>query len=125
MAITPITPPTAGSPLTVTGNYTPPTAADVSTYTTPWTLVLEVYTQTLDATAVILFQDSLDGFVSDILAGPSATVSGGITTKAVVRYSWKQQDWPDLRIGITGAELRAVVQRFAGGGSLQFRSWIE
>jgi hypothetical protein len=122
--INPITPPTAGATVTATGTYTPGTAANVSQFTDSWTLILEVYDTTPDVSALISFEDSLDGFVDDVLAGPFAYVSGGISTKAVVRYSWKMQDWNDLRIGITGAELRAVVQRFSGT-SLTFRSWIE
>ncbi len=122
--INPITPPTLGATVTATGTYTPPTAANVSTFEQTWTLVLEIYDATTDVSALISFEDSLDGFVDDILAGPFAHISSGVSTKATLRFSWKAQDWPDLRIGESGAELRAVVQRFSGT-SLNFRSWIE
>jgi len=114
--ITPVT--------TVTGNATQ-TGTDVSAWATQWTLCLEVLSMSPDISAQIVFQDSTDGFATDILAGPTATISGGITTKGVFRLSWKFQDWPDLRIGVTAAKLRTVVQRFAGSGSLTIRSWIE
>jgi len=115
--ITPVT--------TVTGNGAQ-TGTDVSTFGTQWTLCLEVLaTDTSIVSVQILFQDSTDDFSTDVLAGPTAVITGGITTKGVVRFSWKQADWPDLRIGVTAAKLRTVVQRFAGSGSLTFRSWIE
>ncbi len=119
MIITYITPVT-----TVTGNATQ-TGTNVSTFATPWTLCIECLSMSVGASAQILIQDSADGFVSDILAGPSYIFNGGASKSATIRVSWKQQDWPDLRIGITGCELRTVVQRFTGTGSLQFRCWIE
>jgi hypothetical protein len=114
--ITPVT--------TVTGNATQ-TGTNVSTFETPWTLCIEVLSMSVGASAQILVQDSADGFVSDILAGPSYVISGAASESATIRVSWKAQDRPDLRIGISGCELRTVVQRFTGSGSLQFRCWIE
>jgi hypothetical protein len=114
--ITPVT--------TVTGNATQ-NGTDVSTFETPWTLCLECLSMSPDVSAQVLVQDSGDGFVEDILASMSYIFNGGATKSATIRVSWKQQDWPDLRVGISGCELRTVVQRFAGTGALEFRCWIE
>jgi len=114
--ITPVT--------TVTGNAAQ-TGTDVSTFDTPWTLCLECLSMTPDVSAQILVQDSADNFSDDVLAGPSYMFNGGASDSATIRVSFKQQDFPDLRVGISGCELRTTVQRFAGSGSLVFRAWIE
>ncbi len=119
MTILPITPTT-----TVTGNGSQ-TGVDVSTFETPWTLVLEALAMSTNVSAQILFQDSADNFVADIVAGPSFVFDGGVAKSATVRVSWKMADFPDLRVGDASAKLRTVVQRFTGSGSLQFRAWIE
>lgn len=96
-----------------------------------WTLVLEIMGQNDGDTSRFVFEDSADNFSADILAGPAASVTGkvGGGTPAfpdVKRYSWKQQDFPDLRFGVTSAKLRLSLTNISGSSkSVTYQAYVE
>lgn len=97
-----------------------------------WTLVLEVMGMNAGDTARFQFTDSADNFSSDIVAGPTFSVTGQIGEAVtplypnVRRFSIKQQDFPDLRIGITSAKVRLSITTFSGSSkSVTYQAWLE
>jgi len=109
----------------------------ISSITGNWTLVLEVMNQTPSTTTRFTFEDSVDGFSSDIMAGPSTSVTGQIGDGSgsatgycpdVKRYTWCQRDYPDLRFGVSSAHIRLAVTDIngnSGSPSVVYQSWIE
>ena len=111
---------------------------NVSTVTeNAWTLVIEIINMTPSTTARFTFEDSADGFVSDILPGPPVSVEGQIGDGSgnaagfspnTLRYSFTEYDFPDLRIGVSACALRLNLTRLSGNNgrpSIVYQSWIE
>ena len=125
---------------TKTAQTAPYNGSAVSVITVPenyWTLVLEIMNQTPNTTTRFTFEDSVDGFTSDIMAGPSFSVTGQIGDGSgsadgfhpdVKRYTITQNDYNDLRIGVVSSDLRLCVTDINGNNgspSVVFQSWIE
>jgi len=118
------------------------TGVDISGITGDWTLVLEVMGLNSGDTLRMQFTDSADNFSSDIVAGPTASVTGQIGSDGtspftpgnpptgfepnVKRYTWNKRDFPDLRMGTTSAKLRFDITTFSGSSkSVVTHSWVE
>lgn len=110
-------------------------SVDVHSITTPWTLVLEIQAQTSGATTRFQFSDSTNAF-STVLAGPTFSFTGQIGNPSaaiqslkypnVKRVSIKQQDFPDLVIGVTSGVLRLSLTDITGSSaSVTYQAWLE
>lgn len=108
------------------------TGVDVSGLTGDWTLVLEVMGLNSGDTIRFQFTDSADSFSSDVLAGPTFSVTGQIgqagTPKYpdVKRFTVNKRDFPDLRIGTASVNLRLSITSFSGSSkSVTYQAWVE
>ena len=100
------------------------TGVDVSGITADWTLKIQITSMTAN-NARFQFTDSVDGFVSDIVAGPSLDANGTYTPATDRVKSWKKQDFKSLRIGVASAKLRLDITRIDAGASVTYNAWIE
>jgi hypothetical protein len=77
--------------------------------------------------ANIVFQDTVDDFTA-VQTGPSLHLKGTIGGDAETwfRKSWPVRDFPNLRFGVTSAELRCKIEALGGTTpSITYRTWIE
>jgi hypothetical protein len=108
---------------------------DVHAIATPWTIVLEVQAQTAGAVTRFQITDSVNAFSSS-LAGPTWSFTGQIGNpsaaiqnlkySSVKRVSIKQQDFPDLNIGVASGVIRCDLTDITGASaSVTYQSWLE
>jgi len=100
-------------------------AVDVSALpATGWTIKLQVSSFDAAQTARISIEDSADNFSSDILAGPTEAIQGGLSASADLVLHWAWYDFPDLRVGSSGDKLRVHLTSITGG-TITYKAWIE
>lgn len=104
------------------------TPIDISGITGNWTLKLQVaaLSDSGSATPVcrFAFEDSVNSFTAS-LAGPTVSFQGALTNVADRVTSFKQQDFPDLRTGVSGALLRLHLTNLENTGSVTYHAWLE
>jgi len=107
---------------------------DISGITGDWTLALEVMGLDDGDGARFQFTDTADNFSSDIVAGPTFSVSGKIgsagtstaTYPNVRKMTIKKADFPDLRMGTASAKVRLSLTRITGSSPhVTYQAWIE
>jgi hypothetical protein len=110
-------------------------ATNISAVTGDWTLRLRVDALAAACNCVVAFQDSVDGFVSDIrtiataaFTGAnyqfSATVSPQFTGTDSSR-EWRRYDLMAARFGVASAAIRVYVQEYDAGAGLVLTAWYE
>jgi hypothetical protein len=103
----------------------------ISGFTGDWTLKINVYSYTPPSGATTAspfrfeFDDTVTTFASAYLAGPTVSFAGAFTSSADQVKAFRKQDFPDLRMGISGAQLRLVLSDIPSGASVSYRAWIE
>jgi hypothetical protein len=108
---------------------------NVAAITTPWTIVLEVQAQTSGTVTRFQITDSTNGFTNS-LAGPTWSINGQVGNPnaaiqnlkypSVKRMSIKQQDFPDLVVGVTSGVLRCDLTDITGSSpSVTYQCWME
>jgi len=124
-------------PLTAQNAIYTGSSVSVISVSSEWVLFLEVFNQTPNTVSRLTFEDSSDGFSSDILPGPSVSLAGqlgdgsGLITgycPNVRKFSFTMADWEDLRIGISSCDLRLCVTDLSGNDgspSIVYQAWIE
>ena len=94
-----------------------------------WTLKLQVEALS-DAVAATIpsvrlgFVDTVNDF-TDSIAGPTISFSGTLTKSADKVKSFKKADFPDLRMGVSSAQLKLKLLNIESGGSCTYRAWME
>jgi hypothetical protein len=120
---------------TLGGSPTISLAWPISSVTLDWTLRLRIDALAAGANVVVAFQDSADGFVSDIrtiataaFTGAnyqfSATVSPQFTGTDTSR-EWRKYDLMAARFGVASAAIRVYVQEFDVSAGLVLTAWYE
>ena len=99
-----------------------------------WGLRLRVDALAAGTNCVIAFQDSVDGFVSDIRTIATAgftganyqfsTVSPNFTSTDTSR-AWRKYDLAAARFGVANAAIRVYVQEYDSGANLVLTAWYE
>ena len=100
----------------------------IATITGAWTLKLNVSNlQTSDGSVPVVrfeFDDTVTSFTAS-LCGPTASFKGALGPSFDKVHSWKQQDFPDLRLGVNSAQLRLQLSDISANTSVSYRSWLE
>ena len=104
------------------------TGLSVASITGAWTIKLDLQSLTASdgstPTARFEFDDTVNSFTASV-AGPTASFKGtyGVSFDRV--HSWKQQDFPDLRLGTANAQLRLQLTQISANATAQYRAWLE
>lgn len=100
----------------------------ISGLTGAWTLKLNVSNlQSTDGSVPVVrfeFDDSVNSFTGS-LAGPTASFKGALGPSYDKVRSWKQQDFPDLRMGVSNALLRLQLSDISANASCTWHAWVE
>lgn len=100
----------------------------ISAITGAWTLKLQVASLTTSDGSIPVvrfeFDDTVNSFTAS-LAGPTASFKGSLGLSFDKVHSWKQQDFPDLRLGTASAQLRLQLSDISANTSCTWRSWLE
>jgi hypothetical protein len=102
---------------------------DISGISGDWTIKVQVEALSDSVTSNIPmvrlgFEDTVTDYTAS-LAGPTIAFKGTLTKSADKVKSFKKQDFPDLRFGTAGAQLRLKVLNLESTGSVTYRAWIE
>jgi len=104
----------------------------ISSFTGDWTLKLNVssYVPPTGATTAspfrLEFDDTVTTFASASMAGPTFSTAGAFGPSYDKVKSWRKQDFPDLRMGVSNAQLRlALTDIPSGNGGITYRAWLE
>lgn len=99
----------------------------IATITGDWTLKLQIASLTDTATTPSVrfqFTDTVNSFTAS-LAGPTFAVQGALANSADVTYSWKKKDFPDLRFGVSGAQVRLDLTNIDSTATVTYHGWME
>jgi hypothetical protein len=100
----------------------------VASITGAWTLKIQMaaLTNSASATPVVRFQftDSTNSGTA-ALAGPTFSFAGAVGPSADIVKGLKQQDFPDLRLGISGGSLRFDLTDITSNSSVTYSAWVE
>ena len=69
------------------------------------------------------FEDSVDG--TTYLAGPTVSFKGTLANSFDKVKSFKKEDFPDLRIGVSNGLLRLHLTDLEATGSCTYQAWME
>lgn len=103
-------------------------AWDISGVANDWTLKLRIESLTAAKKCVIAIQDSVDGFVADIVTRMVVAVQGQVLltpTYASKDYTNRKYDTPGTRFGVSNARLRVNVIQIDAATTLQLSAWYE
>ncbi|GAC1674154.1 MAG: hypothetical protein NVS9B2_23350 [Steroidobacteraceae bacterium] len=113
-------------------------ALDISTVTNDWTLKFQVEYLTSAKKIVVSLQDSVDGFVADIVTRWSETITGLVNqgpnattpqttsyTSTSKTYSRRKYDLNGMRFGTANARLRLYVQSIDAASTAVLSAWYE
>jgi hypothetical protein len=107
------------------------TGISISGFTGDWTLKLQVYSYTPPTGATVAspfrfeFDDTVNSFTG-YLAGPTVSFAGQFASSYDNTKAFRKQDFPDLRMGTSSAQLRLVLSNIpASNGGISYRAWIE
>jgi hypothetical protein len=103
-------------------------AWDISGVANDWTMKLRIETLGAGKKAVIALQDSVDGFVADIVTRMLVAVQGQVVntpTFASKDYENRKYDTPGTRFGVTNARLRVNIIQADSTPGLQLSAWYE
>ena len=99
----------------------------ISGITGDWTLKLQIASLTDTATTPSIrlqFTDTVNAFTST-LAGPTFSLQGALSNSADVVFSWKKKDFPDLRFGVSSAQLRMDLTNIDSTATIAYHGWVE
>jgi hypothetical protein len=100
----------------------------ISGITGAWTLKLNMQSlSSSDGSTPIVrfeFDDSVNSFTASI-AGPTCSFQGANSSMSDQVKSWKQQDFPDLRFGVSDAQIRLQVSDLSPNATVVYRAWLE
>jgi hypothetical protein len=100
---------------------------DISGITGDWTLKINVQSLADASTTPVVrlsFEDTVNDYTAS-LAGPTVSFKGALSNNADKVKSFKKQDFPDLRLGTSSAQLRLKLSNIESGGSCNYRAWLE
>lgn len=101
---------------------------DISGITGDWTLKINVQSMTDSGASTpqvrFAFEDTVTDYTAS-LAGPTVSFKGSLSNNADKVKSFKKQDFPDLRLGTSAAQLRLKLAAIESGGSCTYRAWLE
>lgn len=101
---------------------------DISGITGDWTLKINVSSMSDSSTNTpqvrLVFEDSVNQYTA-YLGGPAVSFKGALFPASDKVHSFKKQDFPDLRLGVTSALLRLTLSNIEATGSVTYRAWIE
>ncbi len=126
--ITPSNYPTTVSVSHTTATADPSVSVSGVTPLNEWTLYLRVLTFTAGTNGVnrarIDWEDSVDNFMSDILAGPTRCIVpvNGVPEGRVYTTRWR--DFDDFRIGTASAKIRTNLTRITAG-TIVYNAWLQ
>ena len=103
-------------------------ALDISGVLNDWTLKLRVESLTVAKKIQIALQDSVDGFVNDIVTRATVNVQGQIMsspTFAAKDFEWRKYDVPSTRFGVANARLRLSVLAVDAAATAVVSAWYE
>ena len=103
-------------------------ASDISGVLADWTLKLRVESLTAGKKIQIALQDSVDGFVNDIVTRATVNVQGQIMsspTFAAKDFEWRKYDVPSTRFGTASARLRLSVLAVDAAATAVVSAWYE
>ena len=69
------------------------------------------------------FDDSISGTAA--LCGPTVSFANQLGSSYDKVHSFKQQDFPDLRLGIANSQIRLQLTDITSGASVSYRAWLE
>jgi len=92
-------------------------ATDVSGISAPWAIRLRVEALTAGTQAVILIQDSADGFANDVKTLAVVPVPAGSNSLgSAIEKTFPSYSLPECRVGVVNARLRLVISALQGTG---------
>jgi hypothetical protein len=111
------------------GGATLSEAWDISSLTTQdWTLKIRIESLTAAKKCVVAVQDSVDGFVADIVTRMLVAVQGAVLSTPTFSskdYTNRKYDTPGTRFGVANARLRLIVLQIDAAATLVLSSWYE
>lgn len=108
------------------GSATLTQALAISGVTTDWTVRLRVESLTAAKKCVILLQDSLDGFVADIVTRAAYNVQGEVKVGAMLDcIEARKYNVPGMRFGTALATMRLYVAQIDAAATLVCSCWFE
>lgn len=101
---------------------------DISGITGDWTLKMNVQSLTTSdgSTPLVRFEfdDSVNDFTAS-LAGPTCAFKGALGLSFDKVKSWKKQDFPDLRLGTSGASMKLKLANISANTTCEYQAWLE
>lgn len=113
------------SRVTKTASFTG-SGLDISGISQDWTLKLQVESMAYASGTPqcrFAFEDTVNDYTAS-LAGPTVSFKGALSASADKVKSFKKQDFPDLRLGTSSAQLRLKLASFTGD-NITYRAWVE
>jgi hypothetical protein len=99
----------------------------ISAITGDWTLALNIQAIVdTAATPVVRFEfdDTVNSFTGS-LCGPTFSAQGAIQASNDIVKRWRSYDFPDMRFGVSGGQVRLQLTNITSGASVSYRAWIE
>lgn len=99
----------------------------ISGITGDWTLALNIQAIVDSAatpTVRFEFDDTVNSFTGS-LCGPTFSMLGAIQASNDVVKRWRSYDFPDMRFGVSSAQIRLQLTNITSGASVSYRAWIE
>jgi hypothetical protein len=99
------------------------TAVDISGLGPHWEIALHILFLTELQRALFQIQDSTDGFAT-YLPGPAFNPSGEVKTSAPRKFLARSADFPSLRFGQPGAQLRLSLVSLDQGAHVRYTAFL-
>ena len=100
-------------------------AVDISAWSGDVTAYVVINGLTAGKNAEVCFQDSADGFVSDIRTIQCVNPSGLVSPNAPVYFSFRGYQMPSFRVGVTNARTRLYVMQLDGSATVTTSFYLQ
>jgi hypothetical protein len=104
-------------------------SVSIATITGAWTIKLNISNlQTSDGSvpnARFEFDDNVGGLGTASLAGPTYSILGALGPSFDKVKSWKQQDFPSMRFGVSTAGISLQLSQISANTTCTYHAWLE